>query len=150
MKLKTMLLASLLLSTSAFAQSNIMIHEPYARATPPAAVNSALFAEVMNQSDVERYIVSANTEVAGKVELHDVIKEADVMKMRQVPEFVIPAKGTLVLKPGSFHIMLLDLKKPLQEGETIEVEFTFKDGEKQVITAPVKKVMSGMAEHSSH
>ncbi|MCR9386397.1 copper chaperone PCu(A)C [Vibrio metoecus] len=150
MKLKTMLLASLLLSTSALAQSDIMVHQAYARATPPAAVNSALFAEVMNQSDVERYIVSANTEVAGKVELHDVIKEGDVMKMRQVPEFVIPAKGTLVLKPGSFHIMLLDLKKPLQEGETIKVEFTFKDGEKQVINAPVKKVMSGMAEHSSH
>lgn len=47
----------------------------------------------MNHSDVERYIVSASSEVAAKVELHDVIKEGDVMKMRQVPEFVIPAQG---------------------------------------------------------
>lgn len=55
-----------------------------------------------------------------------------------------------MLKPGSFHIMLLELKKPLQEGENIEVEITFKNGEKQMITAPYEKVMSGMAEHSSH
>ncbi|EKF9986959.1 copper chaperone PCu(A)C [Vibrio cholerae] len=150
MKLNTLLLSSLLLSTSALAQSDIMVHQAYARATPPAAVNSAFFGEVMNHSDVERYIVSASSEVAAKVELHDVIKEGDVMKMRQVPEFVIPAQGTLVLKPGSFHIMLLELKKPLQEGENIEVEITFKNGDKQMITAPVKKVMSGMAEHSSH
>ncbi|EEY99817.1 copper metallochaperone bacterial analog of Cox17 protein [Vibrio sp. RC586] len=150
MKLKTLLLSSLLLSSSAFAKSDIMIHAPYARATPPAAVNSALFAEVMNRSDLDRYIVSASTDVAGKVELHDVIKEGDVMKMRQVEELVVPAKGTLVLQPGSFHIMLLELKKPLQEGESIEVEFTFKNGEKQTVTAPVKKVMSGMAQHGSH
>lgn len=151
MKLKTLLLSSLLLSTSVFAQSDIMFNQPYARATPPAAVNSALFGEVMNHGAVERYIVSVTSEVADKVELHDVIKEGDVMKMRQVEEFVIPAQSTLVLKPGSLHIMLLGLKKPLQEGENIEVEVTFKNGEKQVITAPVKKVMSGMAQqHGSH
>ncbi len=86
----------------------------------------APFGEVMNHSDLERYIVYASSEVAAKVELHDVIKEGDVMKLRQVPEFVIPTKGTLVLKPGSFHIMLLEFKKPLQEGEYIEVEITFK------------------------
>lgn len=101
----------------------------------------------MNNGDQDRFIVSAETDVAGKVELHDVITEGDVMKMRQIPQFKVPAQGILELKPGSFHIMLLDLKKPLAEGEEINVALTFANGEQQMLTVPVKKVINGMAHH---
>lgn len=66
-----------------------MAHHTYARATPPNAATSAVFGEFMNHSDKDRYIVSATTDAAGKVELHDVIKEGDVMKMRQVEQITI-------------------------------------------------------------
>lgn len=150
MKLNTLLVSCLLLTASTFAHSEIMLHQPYARATPPAAVNSAVFGEIMNHSEIEQYIVAASSNAAQKTELHDVVKHGDMMKMRQVSELVIPAHSTLVLAPGSFHIMLLDLKKPLQEGEHIEVELTFKNGEKQKMTIPVKNVISGMTAHGAH
>lgn len=145
MKLNALFLASLAFSPLAFANTDIMVHHPYARATAPTATTSAVFSQIMNKGETDRFIVSANTDVAGKVELHDVITEGDVMKMRQVTEFKIPAKGHVELKPGGLHIMLFDLKKPLVEGEKIDVQLTFANGEQQTITAPVKKVMSGMA-----
>ncbi|MFV0449991.1 MAG: copper chaperone PCu(A)C [Vibrio sp.] len=144
MKGKLLLLLILLSSPLAYAKMDVMVHSPYARATPPTAVTSAVFGEIVNRSDTDRYIVSATTNAAGKVELHDVITEGDVMKMRQVTEFKVPAKGKLELKPGSFHIMLFTLPKPLSEGEEVEVQVTFKNGEQLTFKAPVKKVMSGM------
>ncbi|MEF1291317.1 copper chaperone PCu(A)C [Vibrio sp. M260118] len=147
MKLKALLLASIALSPFAYANSDIMAHHTYARATPPNAPTSAVFGEFMNKGDQDRYIVSAITDAAGKVELHDVIKEGDVMKMRQVERITVPAKGKAILKPGSFHIMLFNLTKPFTEGDSIDVELTFANGEKHTITAPIKKVMSGMKHH---
>ncbi|MGV1721473.1 copper chaperone PCu(A)C [Vibrio furnissii] len=147
MKLKAVVLASLFLSPLSYAQSDVMVHHPYARATPPNAPTSAVFAELTNTGDHARYIVAASTPAAGKVELHDVLKDGDVMKMRQVEAFTLPAHGSLTLQPGSFHIMLFDLKQPFHEGEAIEVQLTFKNGEQQSFTAPVKKVMNGMQHH---
>ncbi|UPQ90236.1 copper chaperone PCu(A)C [Vibrio sinaloensis] len=147
MKLKALLLATLMLSPLAYAKTDIMTHHPYARATPPNAPTSAVFLEVMNRGDNDRYIVSATTPAAGKVELHDVIKDGDVMKMRQVERIQVPAKGKAVLKPGSLHIMLFELQQPFVEGEQIDVQITFADGEQQTFSAPIKKVMSGMKHH---
>lgn len=147
MKLKALILATLALSPLAQAKMDIMAHHAYARATPPNAATSAVFAEIMNRGENARYIVSASTDAAGKVELHDVLKEGDVMKMRQVERIEIPAKGSVELKPGSLHIMLFDLKKTLVEGEEIDVQITFANGQKQTFTAPIKKVMSGMKHH---
>ncbi|WP_114765486.1 copper chaperone PCu(A)C [Vibrio rhodolitus] len=146
MKLKPLLLASLLLSPLANAE-HLMLHNPYARATPPNVATSAVFVEIMNHGEKDRAIVSASTPAAGKVELHDVVHEGEVMKMRQIDQIKIPAQSHTSLKPGSLHIMLFDLTKPLVEGESIEVNITFANGESQQFEAPIKKVMSGMKHH---
>ncbi|MFA0013372.1 copper chaperone PCu(A)C [Vibrio lentus] len=152
MKLKALALAGILLAPLAHAKGDIMVHDAYARATPPSAANSAVFTTLMNHSDKERSIVSATTPAAGKVELHDVIMDGDVMKMRQVQTIAIPANGQVELKPGSLHIMLFDLKDGLKEGEQISMTLTFANGETQTFDAPVKKVMSGMKKmnHDHH
>ncbi|HAS62426.1 MAG TPA: hypothetical protein DCS35_07500 [Vibrio sp.] len=146
MKLKPLLLAAVLLSPLANA-ADIMLHSPYARATPPNAATSAVFVDIMNHSDKDRAIVSATTPAAGKVELHDVIMQGEVMKMRQIDQIDLPAQSHISLKPGSLHIMLFELTKPLVEGEAIEIEVTFANGETQTFQAPIKKVMSGMKHH---
>ena len=88
--------------------------------------------------------------VSLSVSVGDKIKEGDVMKMRQVDHITLAAKETTELKPGSLHIMLFDLKKPLNEGDEIEVTVTYDNGQKQSFTAPVKKVMAGMKKHEHH
>lgn len=144
MKIKLFLLASLLISPLSYAKMDIMAHAMYARAMAPGAVTSAVFGDIVNRSDTDRYIISATTSAAGKVELHDVVMDGEVMKMRQVSELKIPAKNKLVLKPGSYHIMLFNLAKPLNDGDNIDVQVTFKNGQQYTFSAPVKKVMSGM------
>ncbi len=150
MKIHALTLAALIFSPFSLANMDIMAHDAYARATPPAAPTSAVFVELVNRGETERRIVAASTDAAGKVELHDVLKEGDVMKMRQIDGIIIPAKSTVELKPGSLHIMLFDLKKPLVEGESIDVQLTFADGQKHTFTAPVKKVMNGMKNNHHH
>ena len=151
MKLKALALAGMLLSSVAQA-SDVMIHDAYARAMPPSAVNSAVFTTLMNHNDADRTLVSASTPAAGKVELHDVIMEGEVMKMRQVESIQIPAHGSTELKPGSLHIMLFDLAARLEEGQNITLTLNYANGDAQTVEVPVKKVMNGMKkmDHSHH
>ena len=146
MKLKALIAASLLLSPLACFASTANITEvnPYARATPPNAPTSAVFTEIVNSGNTDRVIVGASTPAAGKAELQEVIKSGDLMEMRHIQKLAITANGKLTLKPGSFHIMLFDLKKDMQPGSDIKVTLTFANGDKQTFTAPIKKVMSGM------
>ncbi len=146
---KTLALGALLLSPLAQAKLDVMAHEPYARAMAPDATTSAVFVTFANRSQDDINIVAAETPAAGKVELHDVIKDGDVMKMRQIDRITLGAKETTELKPGSLHIMLFDLKTPLNEGDEIEVTVTYDNGQKQSFNAPVKKVMAGM-KHTAH
>lgn len=150
MKLNTILLTALALAPLSAANAAIDVNDAYARATPPNATTSAVFATIENTGDETRTLVSASSQASSVVELHDVIMDGDVMKMRQVNSIIIPAKGHTTLKPGSLHIMLLDVNTPMKEGDNINVELTFANGEVQALTVPVKKVMSGMKHHSHH
>ncbi|CAM4172638.1 copper chaperone PCu(A)C [Vibrio agarivorans] len=140
---------ALFVLTSSFAQAHysIEVQDAYARATPPSVTTSAVFATLHNHSDKEVVVMSASTERAGKVELHTVEMEGDVMKMRQVPNFTIAAQQQLHLKPGADHIMLFNLDSPLKEGEVLSVELSLKEGDTLQFDAPVKKVMQGMKHH---
>ena len=151
MKRSLILLASTitLLYASFASASDVIIQHPYARATPPNAPTSAIFLVLENKSDTDRTLVSASTPAAGKVELHTHVMDGDVMKMRQVETINIPAMGTTVLKPGGLHIMLFQLQQDFKEGGSITVTLNFADGNSQVFTAKIKKVMQGMMKHKS-
>lgn len=144
MKKTAFALSALLLSSTAFAQSDLVIENPYARATPPNAVNSAIFMTIKNTGNEPRTLVSASTSAAKKVELHTVINTDGMMKMREVDAIEIPKNKDAILKPGGLHIMLFGLTQPLKEGEFIDVTLNFKNGNKEQFKAPVKKVMAGM------
>ncbi|MDD9177207.1 MULTISPECIES: copper chaperone PCu(A)C [Aliivibrio] len=144
MKKNIFALSALLLSSTAFAQSELTIENPYTRATPPNAVNSAIFMTIKNDGDKDRTLVSATTSAANKVELHTVIKTDGMMKMREVESITIAKNSDTILKPGGLHIMLFELTGPLKEEEFIDVNLNFANGDKEVFKAPVKKVMAGM------
>lgn len=143
---KLWLLTASLLSPLAGAQS-LQVQHAYVRATPPNAATSAVFATLVNHDNQDHYIVDATTPAAEKAELHDVIHQGEVMKMRQIEALKVPANSTLQLKPGSFHIMLFRMPKPLVEGDDIEVNLTLRSGEQLRFIAPIKNVMSEMRHH---
>ena len=72
-------------------------------------------------------LVGASTPVAGTAEVHEMKMEGDVMKMRAVPRLDLPAGRTTELKPGGYHIMLMDLKQPLTAGSKVPLTLTFRD-----------------------
>jgi hypothetical protein len=129
--MRSILFALFFFSASAFAQ--IQIEKPWSRATAPGAKVGGGYMLIRNQGAAADKLVAASSPAAGKVELHVHINEGGVMKMREVPGYNVPAKGAFELKPGGAHLMLVDLKKPLKEGEKVAVVLRFeKSGEVKV------------------
>ncbi len=132
-------------SVTVLFASSLKVEDAYVRATPPNLPNSAAFMKIVNSSDEDISLVSAKSDASNIVELHTHDMKNGVMKMYQVKEIEVKANSTTVLKPGGFHVMLIDLKtRPLKENMNVEVVLTFSNGQNIKVFAPVKKVMAGM------
>jgi len=117
----------------------ISVVDPLVRLAPPGARATGAFMALRNASDKAVRVVSADSTAAKTTELHNHINDGGVMRMRQVKEIVVPAKGEVLLKPGSYHVMLIDMKVSLREGDQIAITLGFADGSSKTIEAPVKK-----------
>ncbi|WP_296831811.1 copper chaperone PCu(A)C [Thiomicrospira sp.] len=141
------LLSSLIgLNAIANQAANLEIENPFVREMPPTAPATGAFMTLINRSDQDIAIVSAQSDAAKKVELHTHIHDNGVMRMREIPEIVVPSMGQAELKPGGLHIMLINPTRALNEGDEVRILVTLKDGSEQEIIAPVRKIM-GMGQH---
>ena len=82
-------------------------------------------------------LVGAASAVAGVVEIHRMSMEGNVMRMRAVPVLDLPADQAVELKPGGYHVMLLDLQQPLQAGQRIVVELQIETADGRRLRQPV-------------
>lgn len=152
----TSLLCASLLPISANAAGTadqISVVDPYVRMAPPGAKVTGAFMVLKNAGDKEAQLVSATSQVASMTELHNHINDGGVMRMRQVKEIVIPAKGEVALKPGSYHVMLIDMKSVPKEGDHVIIKLNFGDGTSKDVHAVTKNPMSaagpaGAMDHS--
>lgn len=127
MRFPLLLICAALLATQLTA-AEITITDPWARATAPSAETGAIFAVIGNSGPTADELTAASVApgIAAQVEVHAHSKDANgVMHMAPVASVTIPAAGKLELKPGSFHLMLFGLVKPLVEGQQIPVTLTF-------------------------
>lgn len=143
MKLFKSVLLGVLASASLLAQP-IEVENPYVREVPPNMPNSAAFMTLKNATDKAVSLVSAASDAAATVELHEHAMVDGMMQMRQIPEIKIPANGSTLLKPGGLHVMLIGLTRKLKSGEDVTVTLNFSNGESMTISTPVKKVAHGM------
>jgi len=118
--------------------------DPYVRLVPPGQPATGAFFVLKNGDDKDHKVVKAESTAAKVTELHNHISEGGMMKMRPVKEIDIKAKGEAVLKPGSLHVMLIDLKQQLKEGDNVTLKLTFEDNSSKEITAPVRKIQAEM------
>ena len=139
---RTLLLTAALPLLSLAADSALRIADPYVRLVPPNAPASAAFMVISNSGSAPRQLLKAQSPVAKTVELHTHVNDHGIMKMRPVSSIAVDAKGKVELKPGSYHIMLIDLKQPLTEGEVVPIALFFDDGSSQQIAAPVRKIQA--------
>ncbi|MBT6095162.1 MAG: copper chaperone PCu(A)C [Rhodospirillaceae bacterium] len=122
----------------------------WARATPPSAKNGGAFLTVSNHGATADKLISASTDAAKKTELHNHINDNGVMRMRQVPHIDVPMHGQAVLKPGSYHVMMMGVKAPLVDGSSIMVKLTFEKAGDVMVHMPVKKAGGAMKKMMKH
>ena len=119
------------------------IDHPFARATPPGARSGGVFLSVENNGDRADRLLSVSTPVAGIAELHQMVMDAGVMRMRAVAGLDVKPGDRLVLQPGAYHVMLTDLKRPLQAGETFPLTLGFEKAGSIKVDVEVESMAGG-------
>lgn len=126
-------LASSAAAAQDYRKGDLYVRDPWTRATPPGAKNAAGYLEIRNSGKAPDRLVGASTPNAERVELHTMVHEGDVMRMREVQKFEVPAGQRITLRPGGQHLMIVGLKKPLAMDEHIPLRLRFeRAGEIQV------------------
>ncbi len=119
------------------AHAGVRIENPWIRAS--TGPNAALFMTLVNTSDIPEKLVGAQIDACASAELHTHVEDNGVFRMRAVEFIDIPAKGTQALAPGGYHVMLMKIHGPLQEGADVPVTLSFEQGDDVTFTAPVKQ-----------
>ena len=151
MKTQYRLIAALLFGLScasavlAAETQPITVENPYARAVPPTARNSGAFMLIRNDSDQDRKVVAAKSDVSEITELHNHIHDNGVMRMRRVDAIDVPAHGSVALEPGSYHVMLINLKQPLKPQDPVHIDLTLDDGSTVPVDLQALQVGMGMS-----
>lgn len=135
----TLAVAAFLLLAGVAQAQGVTVHDAWVREPMGGRNVTGAFAIVENPTATPRSIVAASSDVSDKVELHEMKNEGGKMSMSMVKKVDVPAKGKLELKPGSFHVMLFDVKKKLTDGEKIKLTLTLDDGTKVETEAQVRK-----------
>ena len=148
MKLKYLIAAAAFVTSGAFAQ-NINISDGWVRATVQGQKATGAFMKITAIDQAK--LIAGNSPAAGLVEIHEMKMVNDVMKMAALPNGLdLPAGKTVELKPGSYHIMLMDLKAPLAADSTVPVTLTFQDAKGHKTTQEMKLPVKSLATSSEH
>jgi periplasmic copper chaperone A len=109
-----------------YKAGGITINHPWARATPQGASVGAGYFSLTNTGTTSDRLVGATAAAAEHVELHQMTMVDGVMRMRPVKDGIEVAPGqTVEFKSGAFHLMMIDLKQPLQQGQRVKGTLTF-------------------------
>jgi periplasmic copper chaperone A len=143
MKLTVLLCCGLLpamLSIPLLAQS-VSVDHAWVRSTVAAQTATGAFMDIT--SHAAAVLTGVSSPVAGTVEMHEMRMEGNVMKMRALDKLELPAGKTVKFTPGSYHLMLLELKRPLQAGDMVPLTLVLEAGDgkrtKVEIKAEVRK-----------
>lgn len=129
---------------------DLKIDTPYARATVPGAPVAGGYMTITNTGSQPDRLVGGSAPFAGKVEIHEMKMQGDVMKMREIAGGLeIPAKGSVTLKPGGYHVMFMKLKEQLKEGEKRTATLVFEKAGKVDLPFAVRGMGRGM-KHGGH
>lgn len=139
-----LLAAFALAAAPAFAQQfkvgDLVIEQPWTRATPKGASVAVGYLTIRNNGTSPDKLVGGSADFAEAVQVHEMSNANGVMKMRRIDGLEIPAKGSVTLKPNGVHLMFQGLKRQLVAGQTVKATLTFENAG----SAPVKFKVGGM------
>lgn len=151
--MKHLLFSALLaITTQAWAQTVVNVEDAWVRGTVAQQKATGAFMRLTATQNAR--LVEARSPVAGVVEIHEMAMDKDVMRMRAIPGLDLVAGKAVELKPGGYHVMLMDLKQPVQAGQQVPITLVFEDASKnrftQQVEAPVRALGSPSAGGMRH
>ncbi|MSR81739.1 MAG: copper chaperone PCu(A)C [Candidatus Latescibacteria bacterium] len=118
----------------------IVVSEPWLKEPIPGRAVAAGFFKIENRGSGEEVLLGLECPDAAAVEMHEMFHEGDMMKMRKMEQWAIPGHGSLALAPGGGHLMFLGLRRPLKDGDTVQLTLHFKGAGDRTLSVPVKKL----------
>ena len=131
-----------LLSIAPWLAAELQVDDGYVRGLPPGQVVTAAFMTLRNDAEQAVSIVSASSDSAEQTEIHAHVHNNGMMRMEKVDSITVPAKGRFVLAPGEHHLMLINLSKPLKQGDQVTIALSLGDGSIQTVQLPVISVLN--------
>jgi periplasmic copper chaperone A len=120
---------------------SLQITQPWARATPQGADSGAAYMTVTNTGSRAERLSCVSSDAAGKCQIHQMTMQGSVMKMRPVVGGLAIKPGeTVTFKPGGYHVMLVGLKAPLQQGKTVEATLKVDNGGTVQVEFPIAAI----------
>lgn len=137
---------------TSFAQSkgDLEIEKPWARATAPGASVGGGYLVIRNKGAAGDRLVGVTSPASARVEMHEMAMEKDVMRMREVKGVDVPAKKSVEFRPGGFHLMLMELKAPLRQGDKVPVTLRFEKAGEVKTELVVEDLASGIGHTKKH
>lgn len=138
-------------ATTVFAisvQAQVTVSDAWVRATVAQQKATGAFMQIKSVKDVR--LLEVRSPVAGVAELHKMEMTDNMMKMRPVDGLDLPAGKLVELKPGSYHIMLLDLKAQVKEGDVVPVTLVVEGKDKKRETLEIKAIAKPLNQATQH
>lgn len=141
-----LLLVSLPLPTAHAQDPSVVVREAWSRATPGGSKVGVGYLVIENRGSVPQRLAAAQSDVAGRTELHETIESAGVARMSPIADLTVSPGATATFAPGGRHVMFMDLKRPLRQGERIRATLTFEPAGQ----VPVEFEVRGMGAGAHH
>jgi copper(I)-binding protein len=140
--------------TAPAAAPSIVIEDAWARQSPigqmgdgmgegmqgtMAPARGAAYMVIRNTGTEDDALIGASSDIAMTTEVHESYMEGETMMMRRVDRIEVPAGGEVVLQPGGYHVMFIDLKEPLQPGTSVEITLQFEKAGEIAVQAEVRE-----------
>jgi periplasmic copper chaperone A len=137
---------------AATTSANVTATDPWIRGTVAGQRATGMFVTLVSSQDSQ--LVAAESNVAGVVEVHEMAMQGSTMTMRKVPSIALPAGKAVKLEPRGLHVMLMDLKQPLKDGDKVPVVLVLEgaDGkrERMTVQAVVRPLAAGAGAGDGH
>ena len=143
---RILMVALLWAASSAWAadKPGIRVTEAWSRATPAVAPVAGGFMPLVNEGDREERLLRVESGIAQRLEIHEMRHENGVMRMRQLADgLAVPAGGTVVLKPGGYHLMFIKPLRALADGERFDATLVFQRAGKVKVVFEVRAMGAG-------
>ena len=144
--------AALACAAAAVAAPPVAVEAAWLRAPAPGQNVAGAYLDITSR--VPATLIAVESPAAGRVELHTMSMDDGVMRMRPLARIDLPAGKTVKLKPGGHHLMLMDIKRPLNAGDRVALTLTVQDRKKVKSTidvqAEVRPLAAAAADHSKH